>query len=779
MTRREWIAVLAFYLVLAIVLAPVAATGEGAFGYHDFRHHHLPWRSWAAARWTLGELPLWASGAGNGFPLLAEGEGGFLYPPTMLLFVLLPDGLALNWSVLGHHVLAAMGVWAFLRASGLRGAAPVLGGLVWGYGGFLVSHSLYLGLQNGVAWLGWALWATTARRGWLLALSVGMLGLAGHPQAAAFSGLLILAHAVVTLERAEWLRWVGSAGLGVLIASPQLAATWELVRHSTRDGGLGSAFADVGSMPLQEFLGFALPYAFGFDRPADVVETYSHRGTSYWGAGVNSWEMCVYVGVPVLILAAVGLRRSRFWTGVLAVSVLLMLGGPLWAVLRHLPGFEGFRFPARFAIGAVAALAVLAAHGLDALRRGARHGAVRRRILWVVVLFSLTTGFGHLGLRTRVGELRALLHGHFSAQAALPPPPPLTGLALAALPAPDAEDPARIPAKVVHILADLRRSTAPGSPRVWVPLLLLVATAATLRRPRLVLALVALDLVAFGRDYHPTVATSELGQAPPWLAPAMTEPGGWRLSVLDRRVDASFDDELLSASLGLPLGTSDVILPSPLLLLRNEALLAAGGLDVGDKGVGKVWRWLEHPEVGRRLSLRWILSVHELPGLVPRVRGRYNLYEDPEALPRARVLPCVRGVANAEEALAATLAEDPRRTVVVEGADSVCLGDAFAEAEITAYADTEVTVSAAGPGTLVLADTWYPGWTATVDGTWVEIERADLVYRAVTLSPGEHVVRFVYQPRWLWGLLAVAAAALGSVLVEGVARLRGWGWTQP
>ena len=36
----------------------------------------------------------------------AEGEGGFLYPPTMVLFLLLPDGLALNWSVLGHQVLA-------------------------------------------------------------------------------------------------------------------------------------------------------------------------------------------------------------------------------------------------------------------------------------------------------------------------------------------------------------------------------------------------------------------------------------------------------------------------------------------------------------------------------------------------------------------------------------------------------------------------------------------------------------------------------------------------
>lgn len=777
-TRREWMAVVALYMLLAVALAPSASTGDGVFGYHDFRHHHLPWRSWAAAKWALGELPMWASGAGNGFPLLAEGEGGFLYPPTMLLFVLLPDGLALNWSVLGHHVLAAMGMWAFLRASGLRGAAPILGGLVWGYSGFAVSHALYLGMHNGLAWLGWALFATATRRGWLLALSVGMLGLAGHPQAAAFSGLLILVYAIVTLERERWLRWAGSTCLGVAIASPQLAATWELVRHSTRDGGVGGAFANVGATPVQELLAFALPYAFGFDRPADVLETYNHRGASYWGAGVNSWEMCVYVGVPVLVLAALGLRRSRFWAAVLALSVLLMVGGPLWALVRHLPGFDGFRFPARFAIGAVAALAVLAAHGLDTLRRRAASRVIRSRILWVVVLFSLTTGFGHLGLKTRVGEVRALLEGHFAAQAALPPPPELTGLAAAALPAPDPEDPARIPAKVAHILADVRRSTAPDSPRVWVPVLLLLITAGAIRRPRLLFALVALDLLAFGRDYHPTVPSAEVGQAPPWLAPAMTEPGGWRLSVLDRRVDASLDDELLSASLGLPLGTSDVILPSPLLLMRNEALLAAGGLDVGDKGIGKVWQWQEHADVGRRLSLRWIVSVHELPGLVPRVRGRYNLWEDPEALPRARVLPCVRGVGSADEALAATLAEDPRRTVVVEGGVTGCVGDALSEAEITAYADGDVTVAAAGPGTLVLGDTWYPGWTATIDGAPVAIERSDLVYRAVTLPPGDHLIRFVYQPRRLWGFLAVAGSALSAVLMVGSWGVRSGRWTR-
>lgn len=772
---RGALAAVVAYVLVAVALAPGAAFGLGVFGYHDLRHHHLPWRAWAAARWLAGEVPWWASGAGNGFPLLAEGEGGFLYPPTMALFMALPDGLALNWSLLGHHVFGALGMWAYLRATGRRGAAAWVGGLVWGYSGFLVSHALYLGMHNALAWIGWLLYATQARRPALTALGVGMLGLAGHPQAAAFGGLLVAAHALATLGGRELLRTAAGAAAGVLIAAPQLAATLELARFSMREGGVGGVFANVGAMPVQELVGFVLPYAFGFDRPADVTETYYHRGTGYWGAGVNSWETCVYVGVPALVLAALGARRSRFWSGVLVVSVLLMLGGPLWAVVRHLPGFSGFRFPARFALGAVAAIAVLAAHGLDVVRTMRRPRVVATRLWWTAALFSLTTGFAYLGLHTRLGELRAVLTARFEAQAQLPPPPPLTGLAAAALPEPEPEDPAAIPAKVARILADLGRSTAPDSPRVWVPLLLLVATATALRRPRLVVALVALDLLGFGRDYHPTRPTDEVGAAPRWLAPAMTEPGGWRTTVLDRRVDRDLDGELLSASLGLPLGTQDVLLPSPLLLVRNDALLAAGGLDVGDKGAAKVRRWAEHPWIGRRMALRWIASTHELPGLLPRVRGRTFLFEDPQALPRARVVPCRVPAADAEAAFAAVLAEDPRRTVVIEAPDPAgCAGEALAEAEVVSWSDTDVVLHAAGPGTLVLADSAYPGWTATVDGADAPLLVADLLFRGVELAAGEHDIRFQYRPAGLQALLYAGAGALLAV----VGRLL-WGLRRP
>jgi uncharacterized membrane protein YfhO len=80
-------------------------------------------------------------------------------------------------------------------------------------------------------------------------------------------------------------------------------------------------------------------------------------------------------------------------------------------------------------------------------------------------------------------------------------------------------------------------------------------------------------------------------------------------------------------------------------------------------------------------------------------------------------------------------------------------------ARVVSRSDTHVTISAlaSAPGRLVLLDTFYPGWRATVDGKDVHIDAADAAFRAVPVTAGRHTVRFSYES--------------GSVLVGGIVSL--------
>ncbi|MEM9257157.1 MAG: YfhO family protein [Pseudomonadota bacterium] len=60
--------------------------------------------------------------------------------------------------------------------------------------------------------------------------------------------------------------------------------------------------------------------------------------------------------------------------------------------------------------------------------------------------------------------------------------------------------------------------------------------------------------------------------------------------------------------------------------------------------------------------------------------------------------------------------------------------------------EVELSVSVGGDSLVVLTDAYFPGWEAHVDGEVVEILRANSLFRAVEVPPGEHSVVFRYRP---------------------------------
>ena len=110
---------------------------------------------------------------------------------------------------------------------------------------------------------------------------------------------------------------------------------------------------------------------------------------------------------------------------------------------------------------------------------------------------------------------------------------------------------------------------------------------------------------------------------------------------------------------------------------------------------------------------------------------------------------------------------EPLKEVVLDQPLSIPLKKTFkAQAHIIRYTNHQVAIRAFvnGSGVLILADSFYPGWRAYVDGEEKEVLRANLCFRAVPLSAGEHMVEFRYQPRSFTIGLAISLLTLCGVV---------------
>jgi hypothetical protein len=66
-----------------------------------------------------------------------------------------------------------------------------------------------------------------------------------------------------------------------------------------------------------------------------------------------------------------------------------------------------------------------------------------------------------------------------------------------------------------------------------------------------------------------------------------------------------------------------------------------------------------------------------------------------------------------------------------------------------------IAVDAPKPGLLFLADNYFPGWKALVNGQDAQILRSLITFRAVEIPAGKSQVLFEYEPVLLWGIIVL------------------------
>jgi len=717
--RREalFLIVASSALVTFLYLVP-----PSIFDSEDYIKLHAINRAYLVRSLLSGRLPLWNPHVGLGRPFLADIETAAFYPPNLLYLVLHPH-LALTLLLVAHTALLLAGWLRLGRYLGMDPAPAWLGGLAFAASGAVVG-TLHKGLVpygDAIAWTPLLFYlAARMQDGWSargaasLALGLGLQFLCGHPQMAWLTwfalGLFLLARGWPSPARRGWRPLAaGVSGFALALA-----------------GGL--ALAAVHLLPFLELVGqgnrsspqvrFASSGALGWLQWASLFVPAGALPPIVFGASF-------YIGALLAIAALAGLtrltdRNVRALAFVAMVGLLYSLGEatPVFGLLyRIVPGLSSFRFPGR--IGLIVTFVLLIAAGLFLSERTPRRAglaacafggalAVLGIALWHPELSGGPAGSRLLHMFLAAAGAALLVTWH--RRAALSPPPALVA-GVAAV-----------------VLAEIALTSAAHRP--------FRAGAGPFRGERaLVAALQEAGLVRAGAPPPRVMAPYPLIRDDSGMLYGFSNPSGYVALTLGSVWT------YLHESLGLAAPVEANTFPSPEIY-----------------GFG--------PFPYRHASL--VLGYD---------RAGSRLVRNPDPDPRAYVARTVEVVADVHEAVARLRAgQDREHATVLAPVPDLAPARAGprspARADIVGFAPERITidVETTAPALLVVAEAWYPGWRATVNGAKAPCLQANGWMRGVPVPAGHSRVVLSYRSRFLLAgaaLSCVSLAALVAVLLGG------------
>jgi hypothetical protein len=719
-------------LVLLVYADPLFVRRN--FAGRDLVGYNLPIEKAVHDAYGRGRLPVWISEIAGGRPLMPNPNVGALYPARPALS-LLPFPLAMRVYPILHWILGGLGVMLLARRLAATRAASWIAAVTFAFSGVAVSQAVYTNYQPGMTLLPWVLWAFVRasesprlRLGWL-SLFFGLLFLAGDVVTSGLAIAICLLWAVTEVEEPERKRAAGAAfaaaGLGVLLAMPQIVATALWIPHTTRSVLGMKAFETFGySVSPLRLLELVVPYPFGplgslgFDRA--------------WGRGVFQGRdvgffVTLYAGAFALwaLLAArrVAARGRRFavvlFVGAFAVAI------PGVLIARHLPEVAfpiPLRYPEKVLVGAVLALSLLGAIAFDRLRAG----AVRPR-RWTIVVAAL------LAAAALFSAWRPAAAGSFATA--------FTGV--------DTDAP-------IPIGRVISAAFAEGG-LFWCITLLAAAAAATGTRRGLaasLLVLTAVPIVA-NRRSAPTFREEEIFSAPAFLRFAQKYDPAGRYRLLGESVYRGTSRAEIAKQHADPgyIQTSTRNLDQYTALLYGRGLVFNFDFDHGDLSRFDSLRKLSYQAARFRdsdsfwalYSLRWGVRYPDQEPIAGFRRlggdGLQLWDEHRQARPDIRLATSIQEVPGALEAANAVPTIGPGDLIVESGAaaSSTARPGALRILEKTPER-LRLDIEAPDPTWLFVLRGFWPYRRVLVDGAEQEAYPALLAFSAIRVPAGRHRV---------------------------------------
>ncbi len=375
---KRLVAPLFALLVLAIYADPLFF--PRTFGGRDLPAYKLPMEKAVHDAYARGRLPVWAASVSGGRPLAPNPNAGALYPVRLLLAAVPFESAAKVFPVL-HWILSGLGMALLLSASGASGGAQWIGAVTYAFSGIAVSEVFFPHMHPGMTLLPWILWAirrdaSRAARLLLLALLLGLDMLAADVFTVAMglaAGILWIALEEPPDRRKRLgLDFGAAAGLGLLLAAPQIVATALWIPETSRAVSgmtLGESFAFATS-PWR-LLEFVVPFPFGDTWRLDEAVVWGK--TLFRDKAIGLFSTLYCGALPVLALAW---RRRLSQRGCRFARVLFLAGLAACVLPSLLPGAWravrspiALRYPEKVAVVCVLALSILAGWAFDVYRR--------------------------------------------------------------------------------------------------------------------------------------------------------------------------------------------------------------------------------------------------------------------------------------------------------------------------------------------------------------------------------------------------------------------------
>ena len=766
---RPWVPIVFFALLTAGYFYHILFTGDVIYGSDTGAEFHRGNEPFAEA---LKKLPPknWSRFMG-GTP-----ESSALrsqYYPLIVIDLFTSEHRYFGWRYIFAMFTAGYFMYLCTRSFGLHPLAALIAGAAYASApAFLTfTHAGHFAKMTVIGLFPLMYWALnrgmdTRRIIYFLILggTVGIAIYSPHLQMAYFAlwalGLLFLYKLIKDLFRTQnkktalyqTLLSAGAICLGLAIGAEGVIPQYWNTKTSSKRAATeqtsddGYEFASSWSLHPEEIFALAIPEFVGFD-----TNTTPHK---YWGR--NAFKInSEYVGIVPLFFAIFALSRIRkknhiaFLLGLFILAVAYALGPhtPLHKLLYHLiPGVSVLRAPGMIAFLFSFALCALGAYGLHRLitddtapetakKLGIAGGICTAILLlfafvpsallslWQNIVWTDISAWQEIIVKTRDTSLTR----QQIAQANLP----LTGQG------------ALLAALFVGILTAVSYLRAQNKLQIHTFALVL-------------LAILLIDTWRIDKLF--------LNYVNPNRYPPEERVNADAVAFL-KRDNSLFRVFALPDHNQMPLPGIDLVTGfNDFAIKRYDHILKSGAIN--------------NPAILNLLNTKYIVAPSQLNiPYLQKIAGRQGLhiYRNPGALPWFYLAPQYEIIPDENQILQKLTDPNtnPMQTALLEKTPGIASDTNASETDSIERLEynehqghLKLSTTAPGPRILVISQNHHPNWTATVNGEPKPLIRANYLWTAVALEPGEHIVELTYRDpivattRWitLGGVIILIAA---------------------